>query len=211
MGSLMGSSADLILASSSRYRAELLRRLRVPFEQRAPAVDEARRPGEAAVELALRLAREKAAAVAVSVPRAWVIGSDQVCALNDAVLGKPLSHAAAREQLQALSGRVAVFHTAVCVIAPDGSQQLRNCPTEVEFRRLSPTEIDAYLRLDQPYDCAGSARSEALGPALLERMRSDDPTALIGLPLIALCDMLRRSGYDVLERAQRSAQRPAEV
>ncbi|MGC9184141.1 MAG: Maf family protein [Thiomonas sp.] len=195
-------TAELILASTSRYRADLLRRLRVPFMQRAPDVDEARRSGEAPVDLALRLAAEKAAAVARGTHGAWVIGSDQVCMLGDEALGKPGSHAAAVDQLQRLSGRVAVFHTAVCVIAPDGTQQVRNCPTEVEFRRLSPAEIEAYLRLDQPYDCAGSAKSEALGPALLRHMRSNDPTALVGLPLIDLCDMLRRSGYDVLDRAQ---------
>ncbi|MDD4888142.1 MAG: Maf family protein, partial [Thiomonas sp.] len=119
--------------------------------------------------------------------------------------GKPGSHAAAIGQLQRLSGRQAVFHTAVCVIAPDGAQQVRNCPTEVEFRSLGLQEIEAYLRLDMPYDCAGSAKSEALGPALLKRMRSDDPTALVGLPLIDLCDMLRHSGFDVLARAHPSA------
>ncbi|OYV32248.1 MAG: septum formation protein Maf [Thiomonas sp. 20-64-5] len=196
---------DLILASTSRYRADLLRRLRVPFSQRAPDVDETRRSGESPVELALRLAAEKAAAVARSARDAWVIGSDQVCMLGDEALGKPGSHAAAVDQLQRLSGRQAVFHTAVCVIAPDGTQQVRNCPTEVEFRRLSQPEIEAYLRIDQPYDCAGSAKSEALGPALLRQMRSNDPTALVGLPLIDLCEMLRRSGYDVLARAQASA------
>jgi septum formation protein len=198
------ASSDLILASTSRYRADLLRRLRVPFMQRAPDVDETGRSGESPVDLALRLAAEKAAAVARTVPGAWVIGSDQVCMLRDKALGKPGSHAAAVEQLQRLSGQAAVFHTAVCVIGPDGAQQVRNCPTEVEFRRLNLTEIETYLRLDQPYDCAGSAKSEALGPVLLRHMRSDDPTALVGLPLIDLCDMLRRSGYDVLARAESS-------
>lgn len=196
---------DLILASTSRYRADLLRRLRVPFVQRAPQVDEARRDGESPLELALRLAAEKAAAVARTASGAWVIGSDQVCMLGDEALGKPGSHAAAIDQLQLLSGQQAVFHTAVCIVAPNGTQQVRNCPTEVEFRALSLPEIEAYLQLDQPYDCAGSARSEALGPALLKRMRSDDPTALVGLSLIDVCDMLRRSGFDVLARAQRSA------
>ena len=198
------ATAELILASTSRYRADLLRRLRVPFTQRAPDVDETRREGESPVELALRLAAEKALAIAHTARGAWVIGSDQVCTLGDEALGKPGSHAAAVGQLQRLSGNEAVFHTAVCVIAPDGSQQVRNCPTEVEFRVLSPPEIETYLRLDQPYDCAGSARSEALGPALLKRMRSDDPTALVGLPLIDLCDMLRQSGFDVLARARGS-------
>lgn len=208
---MAGDGADLILASTSRYRAELLRRLRVPFVQRPPEVDERCRSGESPRDLALRLAAEKARAVARTAPGGWVIGSDQVCMLGDEALGKPGSHAAAVKQLQRLSGRQAVFHTAVCLIAPDGTLQVRDCPTEVAFRRLSLTEIEAYLRLDQPYDCAGSARAEALGPALLEHMRSDDPTALIGLPLIALCDMLRRSGYDLLDRAQHSAQRPAQT
>lgn len=199
------ATPELILASTSRYRAELLRRLRVPFVQRAPHVDETRRDGESPLELALRLAAEKALAIAHMAPGTWVIGSDQVCMLGDEALGKPGSHAAALDQLQRLSGQQAVFHTAVCIVAPNGTQQVRNCPTEVEFRVLSLAEIEAYLQLDQPYDCAGSAKSEALGPTLLKRMRSDDPTALIGLPLIDLCDMLRHSGFDVLAKAQRSA------
>jgi len=197
-----GGTPELVLASSSRYRAELLQRLRVPFVQRAAQIDESRRADEPPQALALRLATQKAAAVAQALPGCWVIGSDQVCAVDGDVLGKPGSHPAAVAQLQRLSGRRAVFHTAVCVIAPDGALQQRNCPTEVEFRKLSPDDIEAYLRLDQPYDCAGSAKSEALGPALMRFMRSDDPTALVGLPLIALCDMLRLSGYDVLARAR---------
>ncbi|WP_449371540.1 Maf family protein [Thiomonas sp.] len=197
------ADSALVLASTSPYRAELLRRLRVPFSIRAPGVNETRRAGESALDLALRLAAEKASAVARHSPGCWVIGSDQVCMLGDETLGKPGTHAVAVSQLQRLSGRDAVFHTAVCVIAPDGGMQLRNCPTEVRFRTLSPVEIETYLALDAPYDCAGSARSESLGPALLKHMRSDDPTALTGLPLIDLCDMLRLSGFDVLARAQR--------
>lgn len=192
---------DLILASTSRYRAELLGRLRVPFATRAPEVDEARQTGESPLDLALRLATEKANAVARAAPGAWVIGSDQVCMLGDDALGKPGSHDAAVAQLRRLSGLEAVFHTAVCVISPDGKTQIRNCPTEVTFRTLRDDDISRYLKLDAPYDCAGSAKSESLGPALLTRMRSDDPTALIGLPLIDLCDMLRQSGFDVLARA----------
>ncbi|WP_079418739.1 Maf family protein [Thiomonas intermedia] len=200
----MASSAapDLILASTSRYRAELLRRLRVPFATRAPEVDEARQSGESPLGLAQRLAAEKAGAVARTAPGAWVIGSDQVCMLGDEALGKPGSHEAALAQLRQLTGREAVFHTAVCVISPDGKTQIRNCPTEVKFRTLRDDDIERYLNLDAPYDCAGSAKSESLGPALLTRMRSDDPTALIGLPLIDLCDMLRQSGFDVLARAR---------
>ena len=193
---------DLILASTSRYRAELLGRLRVPFATRAPEVDEARQTGESPLDLALRLATEKANAVARAAPGAWVIGSDQVCMLGDDALGKPGSHDAAVAQLRRLSGLEAVFHTAVCVISPDGKPQIRNCPTEVTFRTLRDVDISRYLKLDAPYDCAGSAKSESLGPALLTRMRSDDPTALIGLPLIDLCDMLRQSGFDVLARAR---------
>lgn len=193
---------DLILASTSRYRAELLGRLRVPFATRAPEVDEARQTGESPLDLALRLATEKANAVARAAPGAWVIGSDQVCMLGDDALGKPGSHDAAVAQLRRLSGLEAVFHTAVCVISPDGKTQIRNCPTEVTFRTLRDDDISRYLKLDAPYDCAGSAKSESLGPALLTRMRSDDPTALIGLPLIDLCDMLRQSGFDVLARAR---------
>ena len=192
---------DLILASTSRYRAELLGRLRVPFATRAPEVDEARQTGESPLDLALRLATEKASVVARTAPGAWVIGSDQVCMLGDEALGKPGSHDAAVAQLRRLSGLEAVFHTAVCVISPDGKTQIRNRPTEVTFRTLRDDDISRYLKLDAPYDCAGSAKSESLGPALLTRMRSDDPTALIGLPLIDLCDMLRQSGFDVLARA----------
>lgn len=198
----MPSPGDsLILASTSRYRAELLLRLRVPFSQRAPEVDEARLADESPAALALRLAAEKARAVSRLAPQSWVIGSDQVCALRGETLGKPGTPHAARAQLQRLSGQVAVFHTAVCVIAPGGLEQVCSVPTEVEFRLLTLAEIDAYLELDAPFDCAGSARSEALGPALLKHMRSDDPTALVGLPLIAVCDMLRNSGFDVLQRA----------
>ena len=192
---------DLILASTSRYRAELLARLRVPFLTRAPGVDETPRRGESPRDLALRLAAEKANAVARTAPGAWVIGSDQVCMLGDEALGKPGSHDAAAAQLRRLSGHDAVFHTALCVVAPDSTTQVRDCPTAVRFRTLDENDIARYLQLDTPYDCAGSAKSEALGPALLSMMRSDDPTALIGLPLIALCDMLRRSGFDVLARA----------
>lgn len=193
--------ADLVLASTSRYRAELLARLRVDFEQLAPAVDESRRPGESPLELALRLARDKATAVARLRPHAWVIGSDQVCALGEAALGKPGSVERAREQLRRLSGQTAVFHTAVCVVAPSGAAAVRHVPTRVVFRDLSEAEIDRYIELDNPLDCAGSAKSESLGPALLRSMQSDDPTALIGLPLIAVCDLLRDSGYAVLARA----------
>ena len=195
------SPPKLILASTSRYRRELLERFGLPFECRPSGVDEAARPGEAPAALVARLARAKAGRVAADAPGAWVIGSDQVCMLGDEALGKPGSHDAAAAQLRRLSGHDAVFHTALCVVAPDSTTQVRDCPTAVRFRTLDENDIARYLQLDTPYDCAGSAKSEALGPALLSMMRSDDPTALIGLPLIALCDMLRRSGFDVLARA----------
>ncbi len=208
MNPVDADGSTLVLASTSRYRAELLRRLRVAFAQCAPDVDESRRPGESPQALALRLAEHKARAVASAFPQAWVIGSDQVCALGDESLGKPGTVEAAQTQLQRLSGRAAVFHTAVCVVAPGGRHLLRNVPTEVEFRQLSAAEIATYVDLDNPLDCAGSAKSESLGPVLLRHMRSDDPTALVGLPLIAVCDMLRETGFDPLEQAQRQA-RPA--
>ena len=198
---MMAAPGRLVLASTSRYRAELLGRLRVAFDRAAPQVDESRVPHETPQAMALRLAVAKARAVARQHPGAWVIGSDQVCALDDMALGKPGTVEAATTQLRRLSGQTATFHTAVCVIAPDGREQVTDVPTTVEFRDLSDAEIAAYIALDQPLDCAGSAKSESLGPALLRSMRSDDPTALVGLPLIAVCEMLRASGYDVLEHA----------
>lgn len=197
----MTTRQRLVLASTSRYRAELLGRLRVAFDAVAPHVDESRLPGESPRDMALRLAQAKARAVARERPDAWVIGSDQVCVLDDLALGKPGTVDAAQDQLRQLSGRTATFHTAVCVCAPDGREQVANVPTTVEFRTLGEAEISAYVALDQPLDCAGSAKSEALGPALLRAMRSDDPTALVGLPLITVCEMLRATGYDVLAHA----------
>ncbi len=185
----------LILASTSRYRQELLARLRLPFTVQAPRADETPRPGEAPEALALRLAEAKARAVAAHQPGALVIGSDQVCCCDGRVLGKPGNHAAAVEQLQFMRGREAVFHTAVALAGPGGLLAVRNVPTVVRMRDLDDSEIEAYLRAEQPYDCAGSAKSEGLGITLLASMRSDDPTALVGLPLIALCDMLRAAGY----------------
>ena len=190
--------APLILASTSAYRRELLQRLRLPFSVQAPHVDETRRPGEPARELALRLAREKALAVASAAGPAWVIGSDQVCACDDEILGKPGGFEPALRQLQRLRGRDAVFHTAVALVDPRGGVQLREVPTWVRMRELDDARLRAYLLAEQPYDCAGSAKSEGLGIALLQSVRSDDPSALIGLPLIALCDMLLHGGFDLL-------------
>lgn len=192
----------LILASSSAYRRELLSRLQLPFEAIAPDLDETPRPGEAPQDTALRLAREKAAAVASRHPGALVIGSDQVATLDGMQIGKPGDHARALAQLQLMRGRRVVFHTALClwdgrVTEPGQAARLAQSDTVqvfVDFRDLPDAELDAYLRIEQPYDCAGSAKNEGLGIALLERIESSDPTALTGLPLIALTGMLRRAG-----------------
>jgi len=191
----------LILASSSAYRRELLGRLQLPFEAIAPDIDETPHPGETPQATALRLAREKAAAVARKHPGALVIGSDQVATLDGAQIGKPGDHARALAQLQAMRGRRVVFHTALCLwdgrLPPDVATQVaqvENVQVFVSFRDLPDAELDAYLRIEQPYDCAGSAKNEGLGIALLERIDSLDPTALTGLPLIALTGMLRRAG-----------------
>jgi septum formation protein len=189
----------LILASTSAYRRELLQRLRLPFEVMAPEVDETPRPGESPEATALRLARAKAEAVAAQAPGSLVIGSDQVATLDGRQIGKPGNHAAALAQLQTMRGRRVTFHTALCLWdgraeAPAGMAQLENIQTVVTFRDLPDHELDAYLRIEQPYDCAGSAKNEALGIAILEKIDSSDPTALTGLPLIALTGMLRRAG-----------------
>jgi septum formation protein len=187
----------LILASSSAYRRELLARLRLPFEAIAPEIDETPHPGETPDATALRLAREKAAAVAGSHPDALVIGSDQVATLDGRQIGKPGDHARALAQLQTMRGRQVVFHTALCLWdGRDGTFQLENVRAFVTFRDLPDGELDAYLRIEQPYDCAGSAKNEGLGIAILERIDSSDPTALTGLPLIALTSMLRRAGVN---------------
>lgn len=188
---------SLILASTSRYRQELLSRLRLPFEAIAPQVDETPLPGEAPAALAERLALAKARAVAATHAHAVVIGSDQVADLDGEALGKPGSHDAAHAQLRRMSGREVVFQTAVAVVAP-GLAAIERAEVRVRFRALSDAAIDAYLRADQPYDCAGSAKVESLGIALLEAVESDDPTALIGLPLIRTCQLLRRAGLEPL-------------
>jgi septum formation protein len=189
----------LILGSSSIYRKELLGRLGLPFETMVPDIDETPLPGEAPETTALRLARAKAAAIAARAGAALVIGSDQVATLDGEQIGKPGNHANALQQLQKMRGREVVFHTALCLW--DGRQsdagaaaQLCNVQTLVRFRDLPDAELDAYLRIEQPYDCAGSAKNEGLGIAILESIASDDPTALTGLPLIALTGMLRRAG-----------------
>ena len=194
---------SLILGSTSRYRRELLQRLRLPFEVAAPEVDETPLPGEAPAALALRLALAKAHAVALRWPNAVVIGSDQVADLDGQPIGKPGNHARATAQLRLLSGRQAVFQTAVAVVRADtGFAQALLAPVSVRFRDLSDAEIEHYLRLDEPYDCAGSAKCETLGIALLDAIDSDDPTALIGLPLIRTCALLRAAGLDPLQSPQ---------
>ena len=189
----------LILASTSSYRRELLQRLRLPFERRSPEVDEAPLAGEAPRELALRLALAKAEAVALLDAEAIVIGSDQVADLDGVAIGKPGDHARATAQLRSMRGRGVVFHTAVAVVCQaSGFRGAEVASVTVRFRDLSDAEIEHYLRTEQPYDCAGSAKAETLGIALLEAIESDDPTALIGLPLIRTCGLLRRAGIDPL-------------
>jgi septum formation protein len=189
----------LILASTSRYRRELLQRLRLPFEVVSPDVDESPQPGEAPGAMAARLALAKAEAVAAQQSDAVVIGSDQVAELDGAAIGKPHTHDRAVAQLRAMSGRRVVFHTAVAVVRRErGFARGLLAPVVVTFRVLTDAEIDHYLRAEQPYDCAGSAKCETLGIALLAAIDSDDPTALVGLPLIRTCALLREAGLDPL-------------
>lgn len=203
----------LILGSTSRYRRELLERLRLPFDTVAPDVDETPLPGEAPAALATRLALAKAHAVAALHPLALVIGSDQVCDLDGQPLGKPGTHARAVAQLQSLRGRSVVFHTAVALVGCDSRgqsfEQQAMASVRVRFRMLQDQEIETYLRLDEPYDCAGSGRCEALGISLLEAIDSDDPTALVGLPLIRTARLLRAAGVDPLHRPPAPPGQPA--
>lgn len=189
-------NSRLILASTSVYRRELLERLRIPFAVISPKVDETPLTGESTLDLALRLAQAKAAAVAKEHPDAWVIGSDQVADLCGAAIGKPGNFERALAQLQLMRGQVVTFQTALCLMKGDAQTTL--CiPTEVTFRKLPDSALEAYLLAEEPYDCAGSAKSEGLGISLLESIKSDDPTALIGLPLIALTSMLRDAGFAI--------------
>ena len=185
----------LILGSTSPYRRQLLERLHRPFSVFAPDVDETPLPGEAPRDLARRLALAKAHAVAAQHPGAVVIGSDQVADLAGQPLGKPGTHERATAQLRLMSGHSVVFQAAVAVVCPAiGFEQVDLAPVTVRFRDLTDAEIERYLRAEQPYDCAGSAKSEGLGISLLDAIDSDDPTALIGLPLIRTCRMLRAAG-----------------
>ncbi len=185
----------LILASTSPFRRELLGRLQVPFEIVAPETDESALPGESAAATAERLSVAKARVVAGRFPDDLIIGSDQVAYLDERRFGKPGNRDNAAAQLRQMSGKTLIFHTGLCLLnAATGRVHLRGIPTEVRFRELSDADIDRYLDKEDVLNCAGSARSEGLGISLLEYLRGDDPNALVGLPLIALCDMLRAEG-----------------
>jgi septum formation protein len=191
-------SNRLILGSTSVYRRALLERLRIPFTVRAPDVDETPQPNETPAALATRLAMAKAQAVANQFPESIVIGSDQVADLHGVPLGKPGTHARAVEQLQKMRGQTVIFQTAVAVVCQANHFcQYEIAAVRVQFRYLSDNEIEKYLLLEQPYDCAGSAKSEGLGIALLESIENDDPTALVGLPLIRTCSLLRAAGIAI--------------
>ena len=190
---------QLILASSSIYRRELLERLQLSFSVVVPDVDETPLPDEKPEETALRLAQLKARKIGDLHPKALVIGCDQVATLDGLQLGKPLTHGNAVKQLTLMRGRTVFFHSALCLFnAASGNMQAEDVIYEVRFRQLTDAQIENYLRLEQPYHCAGSAKSEGLGIALMEYMRGDDPNALIGLPLISLISMLQKEGVSVI-------------
>ena len=197
--SLPTPTRTVVLGSTSRYRRELLERLRLPFEVAAPEVDETPLPGEAPAALATRLALAKAHAVAARYPEAVVIGSDQVADLHGQPLGKPGTHERATAQLRQMRGQTVVFQTALAVVCQASGFEMSDlAAVQVRFRALSDTEIETYLRLEEPYDCAGSAKSEGLGIALLDAIDNDDPTALVGLPLIRTARLLRAAGLPLL-------------
>jgi septum formation protein len=193
---IISTNPPLILASSSIYRRELLERLHIPFKIISPQVDEVPLAGESTLNLALRLAEAKAIAVAKQHPNAWVIGSDQVADLCGAAIGKPGNFERAMAQLQLMRGQTVTFHTALCLMRGD-TKKTMSVPTQVSFRNLSDEILESYLLAEEPYDCAGSAKSEGLGISLVESIQSDDPTALIGLPLIALSGLLRDAGFTI--------------
>ncbi|MCK2094481.1 Maf family protein [Thauera aromatica] len=189
---------NLVLASTSAYRRMLLERLQLPFSTDRPETDETPLPGELPAATAERLAAEKARAVAARWPDALIIGSDQVACLGNEIFGKPGTEERAIVQLQRMRGQTVTFHTALAVLnTRSGRLQVEGVPTQVRFRSLSDDEIRRYVSKERPLDCAGSAKSEGLGIALLEAMPGDDPTALIGLPLIALARMLRAEGLEL--------------
>lgn len=189
----------LILASSSEFRRELLQKLQIPFRSISPHVDETPFDGEKPHETALRLAKEKAIKIGQEYPHALIIGCDQVATLDDEQLGKPGNHSNATKQLQRMRGREVKFHSALCLYnAATGNMQAEVVPYIVRFRQLTDAQIENYLMKEQPYQCAGSAKSEGLGIALIERMLGEDPNALIGLPLIKLISMLQVEGVQVI-------------
>ncbi|SAL46763.1 Maf-like protein [Caballeronia telluris] len=200
MSDVLHPPPRLVLASSSRYRRELLDRLRVPFDVIVPDIDETPLDGETPEATALRLSLAKARAAAVKAPGALVIGSDQVATFDGRQIGKPGTHENAVAQLRAMRGKNVAFHSALCLFdSRSGGAQSADVVTRVQFRALSDAEIEAYLLAETPYDCAGSAKSEGLGIALLDAIDSNDPTALVGLPLIELSRMLRAAGFPLLE------------
>jgi septum formation protein len=193
------SSTQLVLASTSPFRHELLSRLGLPFETANPATDETALHNETPEATALRLSEAKARAVAALYPDALIVGSDQVAYLDGQIFGKPGNHENAVEQLKRMRGRTVNFFTGLCLLnAKTGKVHLRGVPTRVSFRNLSDDEIENYLRKEQPYNCAGSAKSEGLGIAVIAKMEGEDPNALIGLPLIALCDLLRKENVKII-------------
>jgi septum formation protein len=207
MPNTLQSSPRLILASSSKYRKELLSRLQIPFDTYAPELDETPHPNETPEATALRLAQQKALAIAALHPNALVIGSDQVATFDGEPIGKPGTHENALRQLQKMRGREIVFHTALCLADSREAPikiEVKNVQTVVTFRDLPDEELEGYLRIEQPYDCAGSAKNEGLGITLIQKIESSDPTALTGLPLIALTTMLRKAGMPFFARDNNS-------
>jgi septum formation protein len=193
------TNVRLVLASTSPFRRELLARLGLPFETANPSTDETALDGEIPEETALRLSETKARAVAGQYPDALIIGSDQIACLDGQAFGKPGNHENAVKQLKTMRGRAVNFFTGLCLLnARTGKAHLRGVPTLVTFRNLSDDEIENYLHKEQPYNCAGSAKSEGLGIAVIAKMQGDDPNALIGLPLIALCDLLRNENISAI-------------
>jgi septum formation protein len=191
--------APIILASSSVFRKELLGRLNLPFECYSPEVDESVQSGESAEAYVCRLAGQKAQTIANKYPQAVIIGSDQCALLEDQILGKPGDHNNALKQLKAAQGKSVIFHTGLCVMqASTGFSETDDIPFQVKFRNLSDQQLNHYLEIEQPYQCAGSFKSEGYGAALFDYMQGDDPTALIGLPLIRLVGMLENAGITVI-------------
>ena len=190
---------QLVLASSSAYRKELLNRLKLDFVSISPDIDETQNPGEPLADTALRLAKSKAQAVATQFPNSLIIGSDQTAVFNGQPMSKPGSFEVAKKQLQQSRGRLIMVYSALCLLNTEtGYQQTRNVTTQIRFRNITDEEIDHYLMAEQPYDCAGSVKTEGLGITLLSEVQSSDPTAIIGLPLIALIDMLKAENYFIL-------------